>query len=71
MEIEKFGYTADMLQKIKNYILILGVLLLTPTQVLANTSENWLGIKNGDLRTGNVSFETVPLIILNVTNFLL
>ncbi len=71
MEIEKFGYTAVMLQKIKNHILILGVLLLNPAQALANTKENWLGVKNADLRSGNVGFETIPVIILNVTNFLL
>lgn len=71
MEIEKFGYTAVMLQKIKNSILVLGVLLLTPTQTYANVSENWLGIKNADLREGKVGFETIPVIILNVTNFLL
>ncbi len=60
-----------MLQKIKNHILILGVLLLNPAQGFANTKENWLGIKNADLRSGNVGFETIPVIILNVTNFLL
>lgn len=44
------------------------VLVLTlPTA----SAANWLGVSDSSLRDGDVSFGTIPAIILNVTNFLL
>jgi hypothetical protein len=58
-----------MLRKIKHFLLILGLPLLLPNSAFA--ASNWLGINDDDLRNGNLGFESIPGIILNVTNFIL
>lgn len=39
--------------------------------VFAASGNNWLGVDNSDLRNGNIGFESIPGMILSVTNFLL
>ena len=34
-------------------------------------AESWIGINSAKLRDGNVGFETIPLLIVNVTNYLM
>lgn len=60
-----------MVQTLKKYLLILGLPLLVPSQSFAASADNWLGVGNNDLREGNISFDTIPGVILSVTNFLL
>lgn len=50
------------------YVPAIAVALSTPSLAMA---ANWLGVDNQSLRDGNVSFSTIPAIILNVTNFVL
>jgi hypothetical protein len=49
--------------------LALITLLQTPTLWAAD--ENWLGIKNDKLRSGDVGFDSIPTLIISVTNFLM
>jgi hypothetical protein len=37
----------------------------------AFAAENWIGISNDKLRNGNVGFNDIPAIIINVTNYIL
>lgn len=34
-------------------------------------AASWIGIGDSNLRNGNVDFETIPLLIVSVTNYLL
>jgi hypothetical protein len=34
-------------------------------------AASWIGIENQKLRSGDIDFGTIPLIIVNVTNYLL
>ena len=34
-------------------------------------AANWLGISRENLRSGNLGFETIPLLVINVTNYLM
>lgn len=56
-----------MIRSLNKYALALALPLLAPSATYAN----WLGIDDMDLRNGNVGFESIPGLILNITNFLL
>lgn len=49
----------------------MGLPFLIPNMVFAASGNNWLGVDNSDLRNGNIGFESIPGMILSVTNFLL
>jgi hypothetical protein len=46
-----------------------GFALMLMTEAVSAAS--WIGIGDGNLRSGNVDFGTIPLLIVSVTNYLL
>lgn len=45
--------------------------ILAPSLANAASGANWTGVDNDKLRNGDVGFETIPTIIMSLTNFIL
>lgn len=56
-----------MIRTLIKYAPTLALAILLPN----TTHASWLGISDSDLRNGNVGFESIPGVILAVTEFLL